>query len=212
MTFTSNKYLLAIAMAFFSYIPTVIASDNSMKEDLIKIYEEEEQRLKEEQHYYLMVEEKGINLHDPDSEYDKNRRLPLQLCQKYLNILKNPITPDDTATLIEEYEKQVIEYSGPLEAKYLSNVLAAIYFDRREEHEDYINLAKKYAKRPIEYNMTRRQKAIHNYIQAKIYKKLAVNYAGFANAGRYANNETSYYKPSVVLNRLFGELASWLNY
>ncbi len=212
-------------MAFFSCMSTLLASSTSMKQDLISIYEEEEQRLNQEKkHYTQMAEEKGLNLQDPLGEYNKNVHYPLQLCQKYLSILKNTITPDDTSTLIAEYEKWV-EYNYLLEAKYLSNMLAAIYFDRRDEEEDYINLAIEFAKRPTEFNMGRREKAIHYYIRAKICKELMVkrpsaesNYGEFVVAGVSplavdgvsANDRKPDFKYNKALLSLFIKLAPWI--
>ena len=122
MTITSKKCFLAIAMAFFSCISTVVANNSSMQQDLIKVYEEEEQRLiKENKRWTQIAEKEGWNLQDDCGEYHDSVDFPLHICQKYLSILKNPITRGNISQLEDDYKKYGT-YSEMLAVKYLSSI------------------------------------------------------------------------------------------
>ena len=214
MTITANRYFLAIAMTILPCVSTMQASNSSMKQDLIKIYEEEEQQLIEEKKLHTQsAEEEGLALPDPLEEYYDNVHFRLELCQKYLSILKHTITSDNISTLEHEYNKYG-NYSEMLEVKYLSSVLAAIYFDLRDEKEARIHqaMATMFDQQPSP-TMTPRERAIYYYIRAKICKQLMVDnpdseayYAQFLNAGISENSQLSDDTPSLVLDSLFEEL------
>ncbi len=214
MTITSNRYLLAIAMTILSCISTVVANNSSMKEDLIKVYEEEEQRLiKETKRWTQIAEKEGWDLQDDCGEYHDSVDFPLHICQKYLSILKNPITRGTISSLEDDYEKWG-KYDVMLAVKYLSSILAAIYFDRRDEKKNSIDqaMAIMYDQQPA-MEMTQRERAINFYIRAKICKQLSVDnpdsevyYTEFFNNGIYENDPLDNDTPSVVLSSLFDEL------
>ncbi len=185
-----------------------------MKQDLVKIYEEEEKQLIEEKKFLLQrAKEEGLALPSPFEPYCDNVYVPLEMCQKYLSILKHALTSENISTLEHEYKKWAA-YSDMLEVKYLSSVLAAIYFDLRDEKEARIHqaMATMFDQQPS-LNMTRRERAINYYIRAKICKQLSVDnpdsepyYTQFLNAGISENSQLSDDTPSLVLDSLFKEL------
>lgn len=213
MTITANRYFLAIAMTILPCVSNLKASNSSMKQDLIKIYEEEQQLIEEKKLLLQKADEGDVDPQNPFEEPYDNVLFPLELCQKYLSILKHTITSDNISTLEHEYNKYG-NYSEMLEVKYLSSVLAAIYFDLRDEKEARIHqaMATMVDQQPS-LDMTRRERAINYYIRAKICKQLSVEssgseayYAQFLNAGISENSQISDDTPSLVLDSLFEEL------
>ncbi len=187
-----------------------------MAEDLLALYEEEQQFLLEINEGVLKMAENGTiakivtNL----SPLAQEEFFQLRVCTEYIDMLKTKTVWSDRNRLAIKHNRLKGSSTGPTPEKtYLSQILAAAFFDRRKEREDYINVASKYSfGLYIEGN--RRTRAINYYIRARILAELKKDdpskegdYQGCFEAALLAKKPDA----SKVLAGLLEELAANAN-
>ncbi len=215
MTINTNRLVLALAITVLSCTASMMANMRSMTQALSELYEEEEQHLLQIQDSYFREAEGGHK--DIEALAEEAKRIvgyPILICKKYMRLLSHGLAWVRHDSLISEYNERIKESTLPsLEKTYLSQMLAAIYFDHLDIDETYINTAQTFASKTSDSN-SQHTVAINNYIKARIYAELVkddlrkeANFASCLSAAEKANQPFGSAAFSKVLVSLLDELA-----
>ncbi len=175
MNINTNRLALALALSIFSYTATMMANDDPLIESVKEIFKGERVRLQQRgNEYEALVKEGDENLYSLTERYHQGIIFPLAVCEKYLDMLEEPLTEAKLVQLDHNLHHFLnSEKKGAfLEARYLQVILAATYIDRRQLNPEYLEMAKEFM-RDKTSNEDTRNKAIIYFVEARMEEEFS---------------------------------------